>query len=115
MEPDDGRLASDDYPDGLARLWSALRAPNAGDLLVSLTEGYECVDWGGVTHRAAPATAPWRPATRWARSSSAGWSVAGDAREQWALRDVAASCCSTLAFGTGPRKARRSALPRSAR
>jgi len=38
------------YPDGLGRVWSALSSPHAGDVLVSLAEGYECVDWGGVTH-----------------------------------------------------------------
>ena len=47
---DDGWLDDAVYPDGLARLWSALTSPNAGDLLVSLEEGYECVDWGGATH-----------------------------------------------------------------
>jgi hypothetical protein len=46
----DGRLVSDVYPDALGRLWAALGAPNAGDILVSLAEGYECVDWGGATH-----------------------------------------------------------------
>ncbi len=46
----DGALASDAYPDALARLWAALSAPQAGDLLVSLAEGWECVDWGGASH-----------------------------------------------------------------
>jgi predicted AlkP superfamily pyrophosphatase or phosphodiesterase len=79
------------YPDGLARLWSALMSPNAGDLLVSLQEGYECVDWGGATH---------------VGGASHGALLAGDslgplvlcglesgvaeAREQWSLRDVSA-------------------------
>ena len=38
------------YPDGLARLWSALTSPHAGDILISAAEGYECVDWGGISH-----------------------------------------------------------------
>jgi hypothetical protein len=46
----DGRIWSDDYPDGLARLWSALQCPRAGDVLVSATPGYEFVDWGGADH-----------------------------------------------------------------
>ena len=90
LEHRDGRLVSDAYPDGVGRLWSALRAPNAGDLLVSLDEGYECVDWGGVSH---------------AGGASHGALLAGDSlgplvlcgfeagieddRAQWALRDVA--------------------------
>ena len=45
-----GRFESHEYPDGLARLWSALTSPHAGDVLISAAEGYECVDWGGVSH-----------------------------------------------------------------
>jgi hypothetical protein len=91
MEPRDGGLDDVVYPDGLTRLWSALAAPNAGDLLVSLKQGYECVDWGGATHIGG---------------ASHGALLAGDslgplvlcglepgveeAREQWALRDIAA-------------------------
>jgi hypothetical protein len=86
----DGRVDDAVYPDGLTRLWSALTAPNAGDLLVSLKQGYECVDWGGATH---------------VGGASHGALLAGDslgplvlcglepgveeAREQWALRDIA--------------------------
>jgi hypothetical protein len=45
-----GQVASDRYPDALGRLWSALTAPHSGDVLVSLTEGWECQDWGGTSH-----------------------------------------------------------------
>ncbi len=45
-----GRFESDEYPDGLARLWSALTSPHAGDMLISAAEGHECVDWGGISH-----------------------------------------------------------------
>jgi hypothetical protein len=45
-----GRFESEEYPDALARLWSALTSPHAGDVLVSATDGYECVDWGGISH-----------------------------------------------------------------
>jgi hypothetical protein len=87
---EDGRLASDEYPDPLARVYAALTAPNAGDFVVSLAPGYEAVDWGGVSH---------------AGGGSHGSLLAGDslgpllfvgcgpesasARDQWALRDVA--------------------------
>jgi hypothetical protein len=47
---DAGRFLSDDYPDALGRLWAALANPNAGDILVSLAPGWECVDWGGADH-----------------------------------------------------------------
>jgi len=47
---EDGVLRSEEYPDPLARVFTALAAPHAGDLLVSLAPGYEAVDWGGVAH-----------------------------------------------------------------
>src|SRR4051794_11949153 len=87
---EDGRLRSETYPDPLARVWSALSAPHAGDFIVSLSPGFEAVDWGGVSH---------------AGGGSHGALHAGDSlgpllfvgcgpesaseREQWALRDVA--------------------------
>jgi hypothetical protein len=87
---EDGRLRSESYPDPLARVWSALTGPHAGDFIVSLAEGYEAVDWGGVSH---------------AGGGSHGALHAGDSlgpllfvgcgpenpseREQWTLRDVA--------------------------
>ena len=45
-----GRFESGEYPDGLARLWSALTSPHAGDVLISAAAGHECIDWGGVSH-----------------------------------------------------------------
>jgi hypothetical protein len=86
----DGRLSSESYPDPLARVWSALSAPHAGDFIVSLALGFEVVDWGGVTH---------------AGGGSHGALHAGDSlgpllfvgcgpgsageKDQWTLRDVA--------------------------
>jgi len=46
----DGRVTSEQYPDALGRLWSALSCPSAGDLLVSAAAGNEFVDWGGGAH-----------------------------------------------------------------
>jgi len=45
-----GEVASDTYPDALGRLWSALRCPHSGDVLVSADVGFEFVDWGGADH-----------------------------------------------------------------
>ena len=39
-----------DHPDALIRSWAALANPNAGEILVSATEGYEFVDLGGGHH-----------------------------------------------------------------
>lgn len=87
---EDGVLSSDTYPDPLARVWSALNSPHAGDFVLSLSSGYEAVDWGGVSH---------------VGGGSHGSLHAGDslgpllfvgcgphnpaARAQWTLRDVA--------------------------
>ncbi len=49
-EVQDGRLLCTEYPDALARIWSALKCPTAGDLLLSAAPGYEFVDWGGADH-----------------------------------------------------------------
>lgn len=38
------------HPDGLRRAWAALANPNAGEVLVSATEGAEFVDLGGRHH-----------------------------------------------------------------
>jgi Type I phosphodiesterase / nucleotide pyrophosphatase len=85
-----GRFESEEYPDGLTRLWSALTSPHAGDVLISAAEGHECVDWGGISH---------------AGGGSHGSLGRGDSlspvlfvgcgperpgkRRQWALRDLA--------------------------
>ena len=39
-----------DYPDALSRVWSALKCPTAGDVLLSAAPNYEFVDWGGADH-----------------------------------------------------------------
>ncbi|HEY8001817.1 MAG: alkaline phosphatase family protein [Vicinamibacteria bacterium] len=86
----DGRFDSATYPDALARLWAALVAPHAGEILISAEPGYEFVDWGGVSH---------------CPGGSHGSLEAGDSlgplllcglepgieslRSQWAIRDVA--------------------------
>jgi predicted AlkP superfamily pyrophosphatase or phosphodiesterase len=86
----DGRLRSEDYPDALARVFAALTAPNAGDLIVSLADGYEAVDWGGVSHAGGGSHGSLH------RGDSLGPLLfvncgpsSADARPQWALRDVA--------------------------
>jgi Type I phosphodiesterase / nucleotide pyrophosphatase len=96
-----GRIVSETYPDALARVHAALTAPNAGDFIVSLSPGYEAVDWGGVSH---------------AGGGSHGSLHAGDSlgpllfvgcgpedpaeRTQWALRDVAAVVLQHFELGS---------------
>jgi hypothetical protein len=49
-EVQDGRFLCTEYPDALGRIWSAVRCPTAGDVLLSAAPGYEFVDWGGADH-----------------------------------------------------------------
>jgi Type I phosphodiesterase / nucleotide pyrophosphatase len=46
----DGLFVSPDYPDALARVWSSLICPTAGEVLLSAAPGYEFLDWGGAAH-----------------------------------------------------------------
>ena len=46
----DGTLCQPDYPDALARVWSALTCPNSGEVLLSAAPGYEFIDWGRQAH-----------------------------------------------------------------
>jgi hypothetical protein len=86
----DGRFESPDYPDALARVWSALLCENAGDILLSAAPGYEFVDWGGADHVGGGSHGSLH------RTDSLGallWCGTGPdtraVREQWSLRDVA--------------------------
>ncbi len=85
----DGRFDSPDYPDALARVWSALNCSNAGDVLLSASPGYEFVDWGGADHVGGGSHGSLH------RSDSLGallWCGTGPdsaaARRQWSLQDV---------------------------
>jgi hypothetical protein len=39
-----------DHPDGLRRAWSAVANPNAGEVLISVAQGWELTDLGGGDH-----------------------------------------------------------------
>jgi hypothetical protein len=85
----DGRFTSYEYPDALARIWSALHCERAGDVLLSASPNYEFVDWGGADHVGGGSHGSLH------HSDSLGallWCGTGpssrDAREQWSLRDI---------------------------
>ncbi len=87
---ENGRLRSEDYPDPLARVYAALTAPNAGDLIVSLASGYEAVDWGGVSHAGGGSHGSLQHGDSLGPLLFVGCGPgAADERSQWALRDVA--------------------------
>ena len=88
-EIEDGRVLTPDYPDALARAWSALNCETAGDVLLSAEPGYEFVDWGGADHVGGGSHGSLH------RSDSLGallWCGTGpdsaDVHEQWSLCDV---------------------------
>jgi hypothetical protein len=87
---EDGRLRSDEFPDPLARVWSALNAPHAGDFVVSLEPGFEAVDWGGITHAGGGSHGSLRAGDSLGPLLFVGCGPDDPgARAQWALRDVA--------------------------
>jgi hypothetical protein len=46
----EGRFSAPEYPDALARAWSALVCPTSGEVLLSAAPGFEFADWGGQAH-----------------------------------------------------------------
>jgi hypothetical protein len=89
-EVQDGRFLCTEYPNALARIWSALNCPTAGDVLVSASPGYEFVDWGGADHVGGGSHGSLH------RTDSLGallWCGTGPGsrgrRRQWSLHDVA--------------------------
>ena len=86
----DEGLRSDVYPDALGRLWSALTAPHAGDILISASPGYELVDWGGMTHCPGGSHGSLHVGDSLGPLALCGLEPGADSgREQWALCDVA--------------------------
>ena len=84
----DGLFVSDDYPDALARLWTALANPNAGDILVSLGAGWECVDWGGGDHIPGGSHGSLLATDSLGTLLTVGLDGERPEREQWAISDV---------------------------
>jgi hypothetical protein len=90
LELTGGQVRSESYPDALGRLWSALCAPNAGDLIVSATLGYECVDWGGTSHVGGGSHGSLHRGDSLCPLLFCGCGPQSPAeREQWSLRDIA--------------------------
>ncbi|MBV9000891.1 MAG: alkaline phosphatase family protein [Solirubrobacterales bacterium] len=101
-EVQDGRFLCTEYPDALDRMWSALNCPNAGDVLLSASPGYEFVDWGGADHVGGGSHGSLH------RTDSLGallWCGTGpasaSARPRWSLSDVAGICREHFGIGDG--------------
>jgi hypothetical protein len=112
-EVDDGQLRSESYPDALGRLWSALCAPHSGDLVVSATLGYECVDWGGTSHVGGGSHGSLHRGDSLAPILFCGCGPKSPSdREQWSLQDVPAIVLEH--FGLGDHSVGAGRAPRDA-
>ena len=104
LERRDGALTSADYPDGLGRLWAALTAPHAGDVVVSLAEGWECVDWGGTSHAGGGSHGSLRAGDSLCPLLLVGLEPGtAQLRDQWRLCDVAGLIRGHFGLDEGPR------------
>jgi hypothetical protein len=94
-----GVVRSPAFPDALGRAWDALTCEQAGEVLLSASDGVEFVDWGGATH---------------VGGGSHGSLSAGDshvpliccgldgelARSQWSIADVAPLVAAHFGLGS---------------
>ncbi len=93
----DGTIVSERYPNGLARLWAALRSPQSGDILVSLAPGAECVDWGGASHVGGGSHGALHVDDSLVPVLGVGLADDFETRhEQWTLRDIAPLVTETM-------------------
>jgi hypothetical protein len=97
-----GRFETGVYPDGLSRVWSALNSPFAGDVLVSAADGYECVDWGGVTHVGGGSHGALSREDSLAPLLMVGCGPRKPADKRWGLRDIPSVILEH--FGVGRRR-----------
>jgi predicted AlkP superfamily pyrophosphatase or phosphodiesterase len=95
-----GRFESDEFPDALSRLWSALTSPHAGDVLISAQDAYECVDWGGISHAGGGSHGSLGRGDSLAPIVFVGCGPdRPDQNPQWALRDLAPEILAHFGIG----------------
>lgn len=86
----EGLLQTPDYPDALARVWSALLCPASGEVLLSAAPGYEFTDWGGQEHIGGGSHGSLHASDSLGALVLSGLSLQDPPAAQWAIRDVAA-------------------------
>ena len=107
LERSEGIADSEQFPDALARLWSAHHSPYAADVLLSATPGHELVDWGGTTHIPGGSHGSLHASDSLAPMLTVELDCEIPERDQWAISDVAALVrahfgVETEAGGAGP-------------
>jgi hypothetical protein len=86
----DGVFLSPDYPDALARAWSALICENSGEVLLSAAPGYEFIDWGRQAHVGGGSHGSLHASDSLGALVMSGLELPDPLPPQWAIRDVAA-------------------------
>jgi hypothetical protein len=86
---EDGGLRTEAYPDALARAWSALTCPTAGDVLLSAAPGYEFADWGGVDHVGGGSHGSLHRVDSLGALAFCGLDAPRDGERPWSIADVA--------------------------
>ena len=86
---EEGRLLSPDYPDALARVWSALTCPSSGEVLLSAQDGYEFIDWGRQAHVGGGSHGSLHASDSLGALILSGVAPPKAEPAQWAIRDVA--------------------------
>ena len=86
----EGLLQTPDYPDALARVWSALLCPTSGEVLLSAARGYEFTDWGGQAHIGGGSHGSLHASDSLGALVLSGLDLPASPVKQWAIRDVAA-------------------------
>jgi Type I phosphodiesterase / nucleotide pyrophosphatase len=85
----DGRLLTPDYPDVLARVWSALACETSGEVLLSAAPGYEFLDWGRQAHLGGGSHGSLHACDSLGALLLCGVELPQQQPAQWAIRDVA--------------------------
>jgi len=87
----DGVFISPDYPDALARVWSALTCPTSGEVLLSAAPGWEFLDWGGAAHVGGGSHGSLHASDSLGALVCCGVDLPADppGQGQWAIRDIA--------------------------
>jgi hypothetical protein len=97
------RLVCPAYPDALGRSWSAITCPTAGDLLLSAAEGFEFVDWGGVSHVGASSHGSLHAGDSLGPLIFCGTGPTARGERRWSIADVAPAVAGHFALEGGGR------------
>jgi hypothetical protein len=86
---EDGVLVAPEYPDALARTWSALTCATSGEVLLSAGAGYEFIDWGRQAHVGGGSHGSLHAADSLGALVFSGLELPDPEPAQWAIRDIA--------------------------